>query len=302
MGTSERQQAWTRYWQSGALHSCVGSYEGNYGGAVAAFWRARFAGVSADMRVLDLCTGNGPLPALLLEHFGDAPAPAIDAVDFAEPRPAWRAASRVRFHPRVAIERLPFADGTFDRAVSQYGIEYADRDAAAAEVARVLKPGGEAAFVCHHADSWLATVAADEAAHAAWLLGGGVLDATAAVFDAVARGGPQAAVSDPRFDAQMRGLAERVRTARVPDALHAGGETIGQLVELAATRGAPAARAALTQWRARLTDARLRSAELVEHALDRAAVDALVAALGRDADVGELHEGDYLLGWTIVSR
>ena len=302
MGTSERQQAWSRYWQSGALHSCVGSYAGNYGGAVAAFWRERFADLTAGMRVLDVCTGNGPLPALLVEHFGDAPAPTIDAVDFAEPRPAWRDASRVRFHPGVAVERLPFDDASFDRVYSQYGIEYADREAAAAEVARVLKSGGEAAFVCHHSGSRLAGVAAEEVSHAAWLLGGGVLEATDAVFEAVARRGPQAAIVDPRFDAQMRSLVERARAAAIPDALHSGGEAIGKLVEIAATRGAPIARAALARWRAQLADARLRSAELVAHALDRADAEALAEALGGRAELGELFEGDHLLGWTIVSR
>src|SRR5690606_29905342 len=114
MGTSERQQAWTRYWQSGALHSCVGSYDGNYGGAIAALWRTQFNGLDDNKRLLDLGTGNGPLPALALATLGVATLPHIDAVDLAEPRPPWltsapaEAKARTVFHTGVRMESLPF--------------------------------------------------------------------------------------------------------------------------------------------------------------------------------------------------
>ncbi|MEX0900912.1 MAG: class I SAM-dependent methyltransferase [Gammaproteobacteria bacterium] len=305
MGASERQQAWTRYWQSGALHSCAGSYDGNYGGAIAAFWHARFADVTASMRVLDLCTGNGPLPALLLARFDGQPAPRIDAVDFAEPRPAWANADRITFHARTSIESLPFEDAAFDRVYSQFGFEYADTTRALAEALRVLSPNGELALVCHHAGSWLAEVAAEEVAHLEWLTANDAPDIAAAVAPAAARGGIPAAMADTAFDALMRALAARARVARLPDALHDAGNALGGLVELAAARGESAACAAAESWRTAIKDARLRSSELVEHALDADAVNALATMLrggGRGCEVGELREGDYLVGWTVVSR
>ncbi len=305
MGISERQQAWTRYWQSGALHSCVGSYDGNYGGAIAAFWHARFVEVTASMRVLDLCTGNGPLPALLLAQFDGRPAPRVDAVDFAEPRPAWENAARIAFHAHTSIEALPFEDGAFDRVYSQFGFEYADTERALSEARRVLAPGGELAFVCHHAGSWLAEVAAEDVSHLDWLAAHDAPAVVATVAAAAAHGGVRAAMADPAFDTLMRALAARARAARIPDALHDAGNTIGGMVELAASRGEVAARDAVDQWRTATEDMRLRSSELIEHALDNDAIDTLAAALrdeGRACDVGELREGDYLVGWTLVSR
>ncbi len=51
-------------------------------------------------------------------------------------------------------EALPVATGSFDMIVSNFAIEYSlDREAALAELARVLRPGGCAALVLHGADS-----------------------------------------------------------------------------------------------------------------------------------------------------
>ena len=36
---SARRAAWSAYWATGGLHSCVGSFGGNYGGAIGGFWR-----------------------------------------------------------------------------------------------------------------------------------------------------------------------------------------------------------------------------------------------------------------------
>ena len=48
------------------------------------------------------------------------------------------------------VEQLPFADGTYDMVLSQFGHIFAPRpDVAIAEMLRVLKPGGFA--VIHHA-------------------------------------------------------------------------------------------------------------------------------------------------------
>lgn len=300
--TTNRERAWTRYWRSGALHSCVGSYDGNYGGAVAAFWRERFRGLERDSCVLDLGTGNGPLPALMLDTFGAASLPAIDAVDLAEPHPAWAAPERVRFHGGVRMEALPFPDDRFDAAFSQFGFEYADRDPATDELARVSKPAARIALVCHHADSHLVAVARAQVGHSDWLETSGTLARARELL-------PLAERRDPRlrdgFNASLAALDARARAAAFPDALHDAGRAIAQAVQAAAERGAAAAGSSLDAWIEAAGDARLRSAELVECALDRAQVEALAARLtaaGHPVAVGELREGDYRVGWTVVSR
>ena len=38
-----RIESWSRYWASGALHSCAGSFDGNYAGSLRAFWNEVFS-------------------------------------------------------------------------------------------------------------------------------------------------------------------------------------------------------------------------------------------------------------------
>ena len=68
---------------------------------------------------------------------------------------AERAAARVG-----DMRQLPFGDGEFDAVISSYAIDHlrrAERPKAIAEVARVLKPGGEFLLMIIHVDwrTWL---------------------------------------------------------------------------------------------------------------------------------------------------
>jgi SAM-dependent methyltransferase len=115
-------------------------------------WMQLFQATPAGARVLDLATGAGQVAtwaAAAGRGFG------VTGVDFAD-IPATRAdAPGVSFLGNVGIESLPFEPGSFDLVVSQYGFEYADRQKAAAECARVLAPGGRGRFVMHHPQSAL---------------------------------------------------------------------------------------------------------------------------------------------------
>ena len=152
-----RRIAWSQYWSAGGLHSCPGSFAGNYAGAIADFWQTALADLTPGTRVLDLATGNGALPQLLLQRYGDEVQ--VDAVDAAQLAPTWFDPSRhpgVRFHSGVMIEALSFEDASFDCVVSQYGIEYAMRPDACQQALRVLRPQGRLALVMHHTGSVLA--------------------------------------------------------------------------------------------------------------------------------------------------
>src|SRR5689334_5614527 len=101
---STRRAAWSAYWASRHMHSCASSYGNNYGGAIADFWRGFLGRFPPSGRLLDLATGNGPLPHLVWELRKDAAD--VDAVDLAELAPAWYEPSRhigVRFHSAVRI-------------------------------------------------------------------------------------------------------------------------------------------------------------------------------------------------------
>lgn len=94
-------------------------------------------------RVIDVGTGTG-WGARLAARLGAE----VVGVDFAEGMIA--AARRLSAHlgNRIAFqvaeaEALPFPDASFDGALSTYGVMFsAEPDRAAAELARVLKPGG----------------------------------------------------------------------------------------------------------------------------------------------------------------
>jgi len=98
-------------------------------------------------RVLDVASGPGTTAFLLASEFGVA----VDGVDLGDRAVAMAGAKArdrglaesVRFHVGDA-ERLPFEDGAFDAVVSECAFcTFPDKPTAAAEMARVLKPGGQ---------------------------------------------------------------------------------------------------------------------------------------------------------------
>jgi ubiquinone/menaquinone biosynthesis C-methylase UbiE len=102
--------------------------------------------LTARDRVLDLAAGPGTSALLIAERFGtrvEGVDYSADAVQAARER-AGQAdlADRVRFHQGDA-EQLPFADASFDAVVCECAFcTFPDKAMAAAEVARVLRPGG----------------------------------------------------------------------------------------------------------------------------------------------------------------
>lgn len=100
------------------------------------------ADVESGDRVLDVGCGTGVLARTAVRRVGDAGH--VAGVDPNEGMLAVaRAASeRVEWVSGTA-EALPFEDGAFDRAVSQFALMFfADRPKGIAEMARVVRPGG----------------------------------------------------------------------------------------------------------------------------------------------------------------
>jgi SAM-dependent methyltransferase len=323
-GQSARREAWSRYWARGASHSCLGSYGDLYGGAIAGFWNAVFGGLPPEARVLDVATGNGVLPRMLLER---CPSPGVqcDAVDIAPIQPQWlagfdpAAGKRIRVQGGVDAEALPFGDGTFDLVVSQYGIEYARLDRAVSEVLRVLAPGGGVAMVLHHAEGRPAALAAVELDHLAWLAReGGFLDATAVMLEPMARastaqgraslqGDAGANAARERFNALQKEVSARSDGKEGADVLFEARDGAMSVLSLAGRQGAGAAAAAWGAYREELAASETRLRDMIEHALDAGAAQALrerlSAALGRPASLEALREeAGYLMGWAVRTQ
>jgi SAM-dependent methyltransferase len=320
--SAQRSAVWTRHWATGAAHSCVGSYGDRYGGAIASFWKSVLAKQSGSLRVLDLATGNGPLPRLMVDLRQDL-ALEIDAVDLATIAPTWLTAlppavqQHVKFHGGVALESLPFPDASFDLIVSQYGLEYSDFDRSVPELLRVLAPSGSVALLMHASDSRPVTLAGTELAHIEWLLSeNGLLSRAAAMLLplslAKTADGRASLASDPaaeaarvQFNAAQATLAVRARVADGADVLHETQDAIAAVLEVAIRQGEAVARERVQKLVTALEDAQLRLSQLRQCAMSRQELDALGQTLRRGVGSnatflsGKIIERDYLMGHTL---
>lgn len=143
--------SWRRYWQ-GAANGAAKAPHGATHLQFTGFWRTTIEGilgVEQSPCIVDVASGSG------------AVIDAASAVDH-ECRSAWTALDlsvsalmllRSRFPDVLTVSAdasaLPFPDGCFHAATSQFGIEYAG-PGAIAEVARIISPGGCLALLIHH--------------------------------------------------------------------------------------------------------------------------------------------------------
>lgn len=106
------------------------------------------AGLAPGQRVLDLGCGTGTLALLAL---AEQPAAELTGLD-ADPEMIARARAKAEDAGAEArfdegrSDRLPYADGSFDRVLSTLFFHHLDPEPkrrTAAEIARVLAPGGE---------------------------------------------------------------------------------------------------------------------------------------------------------------
>ncbi|MEU8849702.1 methyltransferase domain-containing protein [Streptomyces sp. NPDC048564] len=103
-------------------------------------------GLTPGARVLDVASGRGTTALLLADAYGTE----VDGVDYASANTALAQgaaqaaglADRVRFTTGDA-EHLPYPKGVFDAVVCECALcTFPDKSRAAAEFARVLRPGG----------------------------------------------------------------------------------------------------------------------------------------------------------------
>lgn len=312
-----RQAVWSRYWSHGVAHSCGGSYGNRYDGALARFWRSHFAALPAGARVLDIATGNGAVPRLMLD--GAADTVVCDAIDLAVLEPQWIAElapqqrGRIRFHGQQAAESLPFAAGSFDLVTSQYGLEYTDLARSVPEILRVLRPGGKVCLLTHHADALPVKLARTELGHLAWLrAAAGLLETGYGMIEPMARAATEAGRASLANDAAANALRARfnvlqTETTRLaaasdcPDVLGEVRMALAEVLNLAGGQGASVAHAAFAQLVQQLDDSQVRLRELCDFALDEEGARQLGTMLGRgeNPSLYRIEDDKRLMGWGI---
>jgi SAM-dependent methyltransferase len=165
---SSSVKQWEQYYRTGAYATGPVGADGSYDLEVRSLWQTFFLSFPENARVLDVGTGNGVVAGIALEVSNQNQLNLeVHGSDLAQIQPmrdvpnAAERISGVHFHPGVATESLPMADGFFDAVSGHYAIEYSEPKAALAQIYRVLKPGGRALFVLHHRDSILVKNALD---------------------------------------------------------------------------------------------------------------------------------------------
>jgi SAM-dependent methyltransferase len=207
-GGEGARAAWSDYWQSGNTEQALPD-DSPGTQALAAFWDD-YADALAQRtggQVLDLACGGGFVSRRLSTAL-DGSDWQLLALDLAEPALQQLQSATQQHVLGVAGDAglPPFANASLQVVVSQFGIEYAGRDAIAA-AGDLLAPGGELAFLLHHAGSPITTTCRQNARVLDTTLGSGLLTHLGELFTLMQRSRRQS----PEFRAGEAALQDSVK-------------------------------------------------------------------------------------------
>lgn len=197
------RQIWTDYWRSGRRGCLTDEAPPWARDHVAQLWREWFLQQARGARILDLACGAGDVARIALSSGGAADlAFAIEGVDLAdfigpcETASASVNGTTMRLRAGINLADLPFPDNSFDCEVSQFGIEYAETQAAVRELARTLKSDGCGLFLLHHKASVVSAAAASRLdAFIAVFGDDAVFEKATSVYEAISAGKAQSVVT-----------------------------------------------------------------------------------------------------------
>ena len=314
---------WDRFWQADRIACCFDVEIGaNYDASIAEGWRTFFASLPGETRIIDLCTGNGAIALLAatvgLEEGKNFSITAVDQADIDPPAYVSRNCEEmaaIQFAGCTDAEALPFADGSFDVAVSQYGLEYCELARAVPEMVRILAPGGEVRLVVHATEGRIATNAKAAIVDAEMLLKDidlvGVSRRCLEAVATVERGN-----ASPAAREQAEAAFETFRNALnlthgyVPKAFNKGmvRNSGGVLLDAFQARhhvGYDAVFAKVDTVESEILAHRGRIQALVDSALDEGGLDALKARLEEagavKTDRTDLRKGQDLIGYVLTA-
>lgn len=317
----ENVEPWSRLWRSGVLHSCATGIPGNYDGAILAFWQARFIHLTDGDRVVDIGTGNGAV-ALLAKDSATRRGIGLDihGVDIAAINPMATMSdggtryAGISFHPNTSVTHLPFGDGEIALVCSQYAFEYAPREAAIAEINRVIGLTGRAAFVLHSDESIIARVANQQLQGCEYMERFDLFDRTRTLIRILARArtpAQRAALAHDRraeaaraaFNASAQGLMEKISELDAADILRKAAQHVRNALELA-NRSEYAALQSLDAAHSALQDEHVRLLQLRAAIVDTenlATICAGFRAAGHAVTHAALDQLDGVrMGWTMI--
>ncbi len=303
-------QHWESYYRAGAVASCPLGPGGGYTQELRDAWVEFFTGLPEGARILDIGTGNGAVAMIAREasdsldrHYEIHGTDLAQIDPVRDVRDGRRLLTGIKFHARVATEQLPFETGSFDAVSGQYALEYAAVDRALKEIRRVLKSGGRAQFIVHHADSIVALKAHESLRQSAL-----VLDETR-VFRKLRRhlkSGQRSRTVAQRtladLDAAVGTLRKAAERAEDPLTLNVTIDAVGKLLAARAQMSPAALDLECDRVEGSIRAAVHRLQDLVQCGRTEAGMQSMSElALAQGFEVKEMalqyHAGDKLVGW-----
>lgn len=149
MSRAQEAKAWSAFWATERRKGggCLPDAWQGIDRIQAEAWRSFAGDLPGAARILDLGTGDA---RVLATFKALSPRYKLQGVDLAPELPDPPQGIRTR--GGVAMEDLPFTDESFDAVTAQFAFEYGDPARGAAEIARVLKPGGKVGLITHRGD------------------------------------------------------------------------------------------------------------------------------------------------------
>ena len=155
------QQSWSDYWKSGVKTSFGRDLAANYQGILKENWQSLWDEAKHGVQVLDIGCGNGALTELCFNALcGAGLSSRVIGIDYSdiltfELRQTTVDGNFQHLQLKSNQDFTIYADelGQFDWLISQFGFEYAPRQAALLKTAQLLKQYGQFRFVCHFSDS-----------------------------------------------------------------------------------------------------------------------------------------------------
>lgn len=148
--SNEYSAAWSDFWEQNRQGDSGGCLPEGWRGidaAQQAVWAEFVRDLPRGARVLDIATGDGRVLRWMLKARPDLKAVGTDQAPDLPPAPKG-----AKLRAGVEMESLPFSVGRFAAVTSQFGFEYGDVGKTAAQIARVLAPGGRAGLLMHRGD------------------------------------------------------------------------------------------------------------------------------------------------------
>lgn len=150
---------WSEYWREGAETTFgEGRFAGGYGDEIRDFWRAAARTLPDQARIVEIGAGNGAVARMIAETAGGLHRCwHILALDLAEitalDTDSTPQGGTLELRGHTPMEATGLADESVDLVCANFAIEYGSARETAAEIARILRPGGHLKAVMHHPES-----------------------------------------------------------------------------------------------------------------------------------------------------